>query len=280
MKKYLKQNGIKVLALVLIAALIFGVGAHLRGGRAGALNNAVGQLRSPLQKAVTSAVSWLEGIYGYVYEYDQLVAENQSLKAQLAEAQARARNAAEALAENERLKELLNLQQKHEDFVFESAKIVAFGASNWSSTMSLSKGSTSGIELGDPVVTEYGALVGQIAELGDNWATVRTVIDVDSSIGALVGDSYNAGMVVGEFTLMRQGFAKMTYLTESAAILTGDDILSSGKGGVIPPGLLLGTVTEVRTEAGGQTVYGIVKPVTDLGSLSQVFIIKEFDVTE
>jgi rod shape-determining protein MreC len=59
--------------------------------------------------------------------------------------------------------------------------------SNWASTFTISKGSDSGIELGDCVVTEYEALVGQIIELGDTWATVRTVIDVDMDVGALVG---------------------------------------------------------------------------------------------
>ena len=60
---------------------------------------------------------------------------------------------------------------------------MSYGASNWSSTLTLSKGSDSGIAVGDCVMNESGALVGQVIETGSTWATVRTVIDVDMSVG-------------------------------------------------------------------------------------------------
>ena len=51
-------------------------------------------------------------------------------------------------------------------------------------------------------------------------------------------------------------------------------------GTIIPAGLLIGTVSAVRTENGGQVTYGIVSPSSKLASLSQVFIIKDFAVVE
>ena len=45
-------------------------------------------------------------------------------------------------------------------------------------------------------------------------------------------------------------------------------------------GLVIGTLTAVQTEAGGQVEYGIVEPQCDLDSLVQVFIIKDFEVVE
>ena len=57
-------------------------------------------------------------------------------------------------------------------------------------------------------------------------------------------------------------------------------MLTSGKGGAFPAGLFIGTVTSVMTEAGGQTTYGVVEPACDLGSLSQVFVIKDFEIVE
>ena len=148
------------------------------------------------------------------------------------------------------------------------------------STFTISKGSNSGIELGAPVITEYGAVVGQITELGDTWATVSTIIDVDMSLGAFVGVSGNSGMVVGEFSLMRDKQAKLTFLADGAQIFVGDDVLTSGSGGAFPAGLVIGTLTAVQTEAGGQIEYGIVEPQCDLDSLVQVFIIKDFEVVE
>jgi len=91
-----------VLAVVLVLALIAGA----LGGKAGFLTNLDGIVRAPLQKAATVTAQWLESIYGYIYKYDQLKAENDQLRVQLAEAQAQAREGQEALAENERYREL------------------------------------------------------------------------------------------------------------------------------------------------------------------------------
>ena len=61
---------------------------------------------------------------------------------------------------------------------------------------------------------------------------------------------------------------------------TGDSVITSGKGGAFPSGIIVGTVTELRSEAGGQNFYAVVDPAVDLSLLSQVFIIKDFEVIE
>ena len=280
MKEYLKKNGIKVAIIVIAVVLLVGISAAARGGQISCVQNVTGILEAPLKRVLSSAVNWVDGIYGYIFEYDSLRAENESLRAQLAEAQESARDGIEASEENTRLRRLLDLREQHTDYVLESSKVVLWSSSNWSSTFTISKGSSSGIELGAPVITEYGAVVGQITELGDTWATVSTIIDVDMSVGAFVGASGNSGMVVGEFGLMRDKQAKLTFLADGAQIFVGDDVLTSGSGGAFPAGLVIGTLTAVQTEAGGQIEYGIVEPQCDLDSLVQVFIIKDFEVVE
>lgn len=277
---FLRKKGVKLAIAVVLVALVAVIGAHLGGGEAGFFSNIAEGVGAPVRKAATSMAEWLESIYGYIYKYDQLVEENESLRAQLAEAQEQARLGQEAIEENENLRELLNFAQKNSDFEFESVKIVSWSASNWASTFTISKGSDVGLEVGDCVVTEYGALVGQIIELGANWANVRTVIDIDMSVGALVGEAGNAAMVVGDYALMQEGKAKLTYLTEGALPLDGDVVLTSGKGGIFPQGLVIGTIYSVNTEAGGQTPYAVIEPACDLGSLSQVFVVKSFSITE
>ena len=155
---------------------------------------------------------------------------------------------------------------------------MSYGASNWSSTLTLSKGSDCGIEVGDCVMNEAGALVGQVIEVGSTWATVRTVIDVDMSVGGYISSSGATAMVLGDFTLMQDGCVRFGYLAEGTSIFTGDTVLTSGKGGPFPAGLVVGTITDVRTEAGGQQTYGVITPACDLGELLQVFVIKDFDV--
>jgi rod shape-determining protein MreC len=280
LKEYLRKNGIRVGILLAAAALIIGLGAAARDGRIGFIQNAAGIVKAPMQKVLSSAINWFDSIYGHIYEYDSLQAENESLRSQLADAQKSARDGIEASEENTRLRRLLELREKHTDYELESCKVVLWSSSNWSSAFTISKGASSGIEMGDPVITEYGAVVGQVTELGTNWATVSTLIDVDMSVGAFVGATGNSGMVVGEYALMREKSAKLTYLADGAQIFVGDDVLTSGSGGAFPAGLVIGTLTAVQTEAGGQIEYGIVKPQANLDSLVQVFIIKSFTVVE
>ena len=280
MKDYLKKNGLRVGILLAAAALIIGLSAAARGGRIGFVQNAAGVIKAPMQKVLSSAVNWFDSIYGYLYKYDSLLAENESLRSQLADAQKSARDGIEASEENVRLREALYLRQKHTDYILESAKVVLWSSSNWSSSFTISKGANHGIELNDPVITEYGALVGQVTELGATWATVSTLIDVDMSVGAYVGANGSSGMVVGEYALMREKTAKLTFLADGAQIFTGDEVLTSGSGGAFPAGLVIGTLSSVQSEAGGQIEYGVVKPQCDLDALVQVFIIKDFQVVE
>lgn len=279
-KRYLKENGIKIGVIVLIVALIVGVGSILRSGDAGLFKNTAGTVKTPVQRMVSSVAEWLEGVYGYLYEYDALVAENERLRSELTEAQEEARNGYEAREENERLRELLGFKEKHSDFVLESAKVVSWTTSNWSRAFTISKGSSADIAVGDAVITEYGVLVGQVAEVGANWAVIKTVIDLDTNIGALVAESGSSGLLVGDFALMQDGYAKLSYLTDGAQVFTGDEILTSGSGGAFPQGLVIGTVATVQAEAGGQIEYGLVKPNCDIDSLVQVFVVKDFEVVE
>ena len=255
------------------------VSVAARGG-SGFIRDVTGVLAAPLQKVLSSTVNGFNTLYGYLYKYDSLMAENESLRTQLAEARQSARDGVEASEENARLREALVLRQEHMDYVLESAKVVLWSDSKWSSSFTISKGSSSGVELGDPVITEYGALVGQVTELEETWATVSTLIDVDMSVGAFVGTTGSSGMVVGEYALMKNKTAKLTFLADGAQIFEGDEVLTSGSGGAFPAGLVIGKISNVQTEAGGQIEFGIVVPQCDLDSLVQVFVIKDFRATD
>ncbi len=281
MKHYLKKYGIRLAVLVVAAALVVGLAVRPRSdGRSGVLAGVTNSLRIPIQGAVGSVVDWMQGIYGYIYQYDKLVAENETLRRQLAEAQDQVRESADAREENLRLRTLLGYLEKNTTFVTEAAMITSWDASNWVSAFTISKGSNQGIELGDCVITESGMLVGQISQLGTNWATVRSVVDVNMDAGVLVGDGAIAAMLVGDYALMQEGKCKLSYFTEDVTLFTGDSVVTSGRGGAFPAGIVVGTVTELRSEAGGQSFYAVVDPAVDLSLLSQVFIIKDFEVIE
>lgn len=280
MKAYLKKYGIRLLIVVLLVVGILAVGRSVRDGGAGLLSNVSGAIRTPFQKVATAVVSRMEELYGYIYKYDNLVQENERLRAQLADLEQQIRENDQANEENARLRELLNLQAKHTDYTFESAKVVSWNASNWDSSFTISKGSESGLETGDSVVTEYGVLVGTITEVGTSWSIVETVVDLDTNIGVLVGTEQVSGILEGDYTLMRSQYMKLSFVAETGQIITGDIVITSGAGGAYPQGLILGTVSSVHTEAAGQVEYAVVEPFTKLDELTQIFVIKDYQVVE
>ena len=276
MKEYLKKNGIRLGIILLVVVAVAAVGAQALSGSAGFLTNAVMAVREPISKAATAASDLLEGIYGYVFEYEQLQADNEALRIRVAEAEEAARAGSEAVEENERYETLLGFADDNPDYVMEQARIVAWNTSNYSNSFTISKGSVNGIEAGDAVITEYGALVGTVTEVGTSSSTVSTIVDVNTSIGALVRTEGSAAMLVGDYDLMQQGQARITWLSEGAQLFMDDEILTSGSGDRIPSGLVIGTITSIQTENGGQHEYGTITPTADLGSLVQVFIITDF----
>ena len=264
----------------MVIALVAGASSYLLKGNAGLFQNVSGTMKAPVQRMVSSVAEWLEGIYGYLYEYDQLIAENERLRAELTEAQEQARNGQAAVEENEKLRTLLEFKEKHSDMTLESAKVIAWTTSNWAHSFTISKGTNADIAVGDCVITEYGVMVGQVTEVGKTWATVATVIDLNMNIGALVSENGASGLLVGDFAMMQEGCVKLSYLADGAQVFTGDTVMTSGSGGAFPQGLVIGTVSAVKTEAGGQIAYGEVKPGCDLNALVQVFVVKDFEVVE
>lgn len=280
MKEYIKKYGIRLLALVVVITVVFAVATGLGQGQANTVEDTAGAVRSPFQKVAQALVSRVEGFYGYLFNYDMLMQENENLRAQIAELEKQVRENEQAKEENVKLRELLNLSQKNSSFVFESAKVVSWNASNWASTFTISKGAESGLEVGDAVVTEYGVLVGTVSEVGTNWSTVDTVVDIGTSIGVLVGAEETSAMLLGDYTLMSSQYMKISFVAESGQVITGDIVVTSGAGGAYPQGLILGTVSSVHSEAAGQIEYAVVEPFTDLNALTQIFVIKDYQVIE
>ena len=92
MKEYLKKNGIRIGVIVIAVAIIIAFSSAARSGEISFLQNATGVLEAPIKKVLSSTVNWFDTIYGYLYKYDSLQAENESLRSQLADAQQSARD--------------------------------------------------------------------------------------------------------------------------------------------------------------------------------------------
>ncbi len=279
MKNFFTKNGIILLSTLTAIAVVLCIVSAASSGT-GFIHNALGVIASPF-RAVGGAVSgWVSGVGDYFDSLEALQDENAQLRQQVAELERQLRQAKEDSEENARLRALLNLHQQRQDFVFESANIVGRGSSNWSSTLTLNKGTLHDIAVGDCVVNEEGFLVGVITDAGLNWSTVTTVVDTGSQLGARVFRTGEVTVAQGDLSLMSQNLLHLSYLEDESSLMNGDLIVTSGLGGFYPSDLVIGAVKEIRTDDTGLSRYAILSPQVDLSQLRQVFVITDFQVVD
>jgi rod shape-determining protein MreC len=277
MRRFLKFRVIGFLILAVVIAAITLISVNTRGN-SGFITNSLMSLSKPLKSAAASVAKTFETIYGYMHEFETLQAENAQLKAELSQMQQDSQNVTEITKENDELHDLLDLSKRHPDYEkFDMAEVINWDASNWSSSFTISKGSSnSKVKGGDCVITQMGALIGIVTEVQPTSSTVITVLDTKFSYGAYIARNDERAIATGDFSLMRQKLLKLDYLPDATDIVTGDTIITSGKGGVLPAGLLIGTVEEVLTDPTGISKYATIRPEADLTSLANVYLITSF----
>ena len=280
MKHFFRNNGGLILVVAVLLAAVTFVSSLLLKGTADPLTNLLSVVTAPIKGAVASVAQWTEGVYNYSFRYGELEEEVLRLQQQVAQLEQKARDGEAAAKENDRLRELLGLKQKRSDFELESATILSRSSSNWASTFTISKGSIYGVEARDCVIDSTGTLVGVVDEVSLTSSVVISVTDASLEMGGMIARTDSAAILEGDFTLMQEGKLKLSYLPENTEFLSGDLVLTSGRGEVYPSGLVVGTVEEIHTDPSGMTRYAVIQPRAKLDQLTQVFIIKEFDIVE
>ena len=278
MKHFLKHHGLWVLfaaAVVAVVLAVMSVFSHTTSP----LTNFANILASPFRAGYETVADWFNDKQKYYQDTTALEEENAALRRQLAELEAEVRQARLDSAENERLKELLGLQERRPDLTgdLEAAIVTEHTVTNWTATLTISKGTNSGLEVGDCVIDETGALVGLISAVGVNWATILTLVDTDTSLGAQVFRTGDLGLAQGNFSLMGENRLRLEYLPADTQLLGGDLVVTSGLGGYYPAGLVLGSVEKIQTDSSGAASHAVLIPAVDFVALEEVFIIRSFD---
>jgi len=96
----------------------------------------------------------------------------------------------------------------------------------------------------------------------------------------LIGDGDGTATVKGDFSLMHSGLLMLDHIDDDVIVLPGDSVVTSGTGSVFPTGLGVGEVIEVLRHSTGIGLYATVKPWCDIDTVSHVFIITGFEITE
>ena len=260
-----------ILVLVCLIMTLFSAAT----GRPSVLRSVTGAIVTPLQKGVSSATDWLSDLFGYFYRYDDLQLENQQLRQKIQEYEKLEIEYNAAIKENDALREAAGVKAKRAEFSLELCSVVSVTGKGFESAITLDRGSISGIESGDCVITGDG-LVGFVDTVGLNHCVVKTVIHVDFSSSASVSRTREVVVTGGSFELASDGLLKVSYLENDADVRPGDVILTNG--GAYPPDLIIGRVEEFRQESHGISSYASVHPAVDLDQLSTVLVVKEFQV--
>ena len=281
MKDFLTKKGITIAVVAIVIAMAAAISVALSGGNAGFASMLSQPFFKPLKSAMTSLVNSLESAYDYMYKFDEIRAENDRLRARVAELEDEYREYTEISEENARLRALLDFTERSDQaYPYESVSIIAWTASNFSSSFTISKGSSSGIELHDVVITENGYLVGLVTEVTTTSSVVTTIIDTTMSVGALIYENGETGIVSGDFDLFKQEKLKLSYMGASSEVIIGDTVVTSGSGGVYPSGLVIGRIDGIAVESSGLSPYAIVTPAAEISTLTHLYVITDFAVSE
>ena len=279
MKKRFSGRGVWILAAAALIAVTLSVLSHF-SSTSTVLHNAAGVAASPFRAAAESVRRWVEDKKKYYQDYSDLLAENQALREEVAELRAGARQAEHDREENVLLRRLTGLREQRRDFEFEAATVLERSTNNWTRTLTLNRGTAHGVAVNNVAVSSEGYLVGVVTEAGLNWCTVQTVTDTDTELGARLFRTGDAVIAEGDFTLMRQNRLKVTYLPADTALLVGDYIVTSGLGGYYPSDLVIGTVESVEADDNGLAQYAVLAPMLEFDALTELFLIKSFDIVE
>jgi len=279
MKEFFAKHGIWILITTALLAITLSLVSYF-SSTTSILHNAAGVVTYPFRAASQAVSGWTENIRRHYETYNDLLEENQALRQEVAELRALSRQAEKDREENALLRELLALREQRRDLVFESAKVLEHGSDNWTSTLTLNRGTNHGVAVKNAVVSSEGYLIGIVIEAGVNWCTVRTIIDTDTEIGALLFRTGDVVIAEGELSLMGKNRLRAVYLPDDATLLIGDYVVTSGLGGYFPSNLVIGAVESVETDDNGYAQYAVLSPMTDFDDLTEVFIIKDFEIVE
>ena len=232
-------------------------------------------LLTPFRSAATALTNTVERYYSYMFKYEALEAENQVLKAQIAQMEDVARQADATARENERLRKTIKLQNAHESYVLQDAYIIGWSSTDFTSVLTINRGSDAGIATNMCAVTETGEVVGLVTQVGKNYAEVKTVLDSTLEISSTISSSGYNGMVKGGYMNGTERLLKMDYLPSAAIIRNNQQVVTSGST-VYPRGLIVGSVVDAGFEQTGVAKYALLKSAADIDSLEQIFIITQY----
>lgn len=272
-------HSVKFKILLGIAALLLGLMTYVAvtAGREATPQQIINTITYPFVKAANAIADGVGGFFDKLINADKYKSQNDELMAQLTEMYKHTMDYDSLEKENERLREMLGIKQKQPDFRFsEPCDVVSHNANDLYGGFTINKGKTDGLSQNDPVMTSVG-LVGRITSIGDNYAKVTTVISPQVNVGVYTMRTKATGVIENDVSSAQKGLCLMSDIMKEADIKEGDIVFTSGKSGLFPADVMVGTVTEVYDDPNGLTKHALIEPAENIKSVSSVFVITDFN---
>lgn len=226
---------------------------------------------SPIQNASSKAGGATSGFFRQIFNFKSIAAENEQLKQRLTEVETELHNARLQTAENDRLKGLLDLKEKA-TYQMVPARVIARDPSIWFNTITINRGSTSGVAVNMPVVSPSG-IVGRVITVSPWASQVMLVTDEKAGAGAVVGQVGQSGALGSVRGRPDLGLIEMRYVSGLEEVKLGDFVMTTGQDGIYPPGLNVGDIVDLKSGSATQPHQILIRPGARLDKLEEVAVL-------
>ena len=238
------------------------------------VRNVVGSILVPVQKGLnytgTSAYNWVIELRNLDIAYQ----ENRNLRERIAALEEENNRLTSDTLELKRLRELYSLDQKYMEYSKVAARVIAKDSEKWFQIFRVDKGAADGIRK-DMNVLNGSGLCGIVTDVGEHYATVRSIIDDESHVSAMSQYSADICIVSGDLTLYEDGLLRLSNIDKYANISNGDAIVTSNISTKFLPGLLIGYASDIEVNSQHLTKSGLLIPAAAFDNLQEVLIITQ-----
>lgn len=265
--------------ITLLVSLMFFIGilwySFNNFGSAPYIQQVVNDITSVAGRVISKPVNALNGLFSDINNLQNTFEENKELKAKLDELATMQAELTTVTSENQKLQEELDLQATLTDYNTISGTVIARNPDKWIDQVVIDRGNRDGLVNGMSVMSNNG-LVGRVVEVNPTSSKVTLLTTNDeaavyTSAEIALEDETLFGVING-YDTNRKALI-MEQITSTSTIEEGATVTSSGLGGLVPKGLLIGTVSEVSLDRHGlgQRVY--IEPATNFEDIRFVTII-------
>ncbi len=268
-----KNNRLVLIILSIICILLIAI-TSVKDAWIAPVRAGVGYVLLPIQNGVNTVGSAIYNSITQNRNIDSLTVENATLKAQVAALTAENTKLEANSFELERLRELYKLDNEYGEYDTIGARIIAKDTKGWFRVFRIDKGAKDGVKADMNIIAD-GGLVGIVTDVGDNYATVRAIIDDISRVSAKALQTGDNCIVAGDMQLYEDGKLKLSDIMIDADIKDGDKIVTSNISSKYLPNILIGYASDINVDNNRLTKSGYLVPVASFDDLQEVLVITQ-----